>query len=301
MPTRAETVRGYVQGMHANWLSRKRASSMATAAIAGCMPASSCAIATIPDVKSLVAMVPAIIPLLLMLIPAMLAALGVVREKELGSIINFYVTPVTRLEFLLGKQLPYVALGFAQLPAARRLLRVAVFRVPFKGSFLALAVGALLYVTARPAWGLLISAFMQQPDRGASSAPRDHADPGHPVFRADRPGLLAGGRRRADRTDLPDDLLHHDLPRHLLQGAGISTICSRRSAAAGRRSRCCSRSARCSRRNRSADHACSRNILQLGIKELRSLARDPMLLVLIVYAFTLADLYRVRRAHAGDA
>ena len=64
-----------------------------------------------PDVQSLPAMVPAVIPLLLMLIPAMLTALGVVREKELGSITNFYVTPVTRLEFLLGKQLPYVALG----------------------------------------------------------------------------------------------------------------------------------------------------------------------------------------------
>jgi ribosome-dependent ATPase len=59
-----------------------------------------------PDVKSLVAMVPAVIPLLLMMIPAMLTALSVVREKELGSIVNLYVTPVTRMEFLLGKQLP---------------------------------------------------------------------------------------------------------------------------------------------------------------------------------------------------
>ena len=63
-------------------------------------------------------MVPAVIPLLLLLIPAMLATLSVVREKDVGSIINFYVTPTTRLEFLLGKQLPYVALGIAQLPAA---------------------------------------------------------------------------------------------------------------------------------------------------------------------------------------
>ena len=41
----------------------------------------------------------------------MLSALSVVREKELGSILNLYVTPVTKLEFLLGKQLPYIALG----------------------------------------------------------------------------------------------------------------------------------------------------------------------------------------------
>jgi ribosome-dependent ATPase len=41
----------------------------------------------------------------------MLSALSVVREKELGSIINLYVTPTTRSEFLLGKQLPYIVLG----------------------------------------------------------------------------------------------------------------------------------------------------------------------------------------------
>ena len=65
------------------------------------------------DFQSLYAMVPAIIPLLLMFVPAILTALGVVREKELGSITNLYVTPVTRLEFLLGKQLPYVAVAMS--------------------------------------------------------------------------------------------------------------------------------------------------------------------------------------------
>jgi ribosome-dependent ATPase len=59
-----------------------------------------------PDVKSLPAMVPAVIPLLLLLIPAMLATLSVVREKDLGSIINFYVTPTPA--WSSGKQLPYV-------------------------------------------------------------------------------------------------------------------------------------------------------------------------------------------------
>jgi ribosome-dependent ATPase len=68
-----------------------------------------------PDVKSLPAMVPAVIPLLLMMLPAMLTAL-VVREKELGSIINLYVTPVTRIEFLLASSCPTSA-GDAELPA----------------------------------------------------------------------------------------------------------------------------------------------------------------------------------------
>src|SRR5690606_19687150 len=64
-----------------------------------------------PDVQSLRAIVPAVIPIMLLVIPAMLTALSVVREKELGSIVNFYVTPVRRSEFLLGKQLPYVVLA----------------------------------------------------------------------------------------------------------------------------------------------------------------------------------------------
>jgi ribosome-dependent ATPase len=158
MPQRAETIRGYVQGMHAGWLAdvtRRNAQRGEPEP------------ATIetrfrynPDIRSLVAMVPGVIPLLLLLIPAMLTTLSVVREKELGSIINFYVTPTTRLEFLLGKQLPYIAFGllnFLLLTA----LAVAVFRVPLTGSFLALAAGAILYVASATAMGLLISTFMR--------------------------------------------------------------------------------------------------------------------------------------------
>jgi len=159
MPQRAETVKGYVEGMHANWLQAK-----ARAAGYGELAKAAITINTRyrynPDVESLIAMVPAVIPILLLLIPAMLAALSVVREKELGSITNFYVTPTTRLEFLLGKQLPYVALGFASF-LLLTLFAVTVFGVPVKGSFLALAAGAFLYVGAATAIGLLISAFVK--------------------------------------------------------------------------------------------------------------------------------------------
>jgi len=65
-------------------------------------------------------MVPGTIAILLVFIPAMLMALGVVREKELGSITNLYVTPVTRLEFLLGKQLPYISLSMTREHAGVR-------------------------------------------------------------------------------------------------------------------------------------------------------------------------------------
>ncbi|MBN9517605.1 ABC transporter permease, partial [bacterium] len=159
MPARAETVRGYVQGVHAQWqadVARRRHGERAAAAPA----VVETRFRYNPDVKSIVAMVPAVIPLVLMLIPAMLAALAVVREKELGSIINFYATPTTRLEFLLGKQLPYLALGvlnFSLLTA----VAVTVFRVPFTGSLAAQAAGAVLYVGCATATGLLISSFMR--------------------------------------------------------------------------------------------------------------------------------------------
>ncbi len=159
MPQRAETNRGYVQGMHALWLSRKTAETLGEHNLAG--PATvEIRYRYNPDIKSLVAMVPSVIPLLLLMIPAMLAALSVVREKELGSIINLYVTPVTRLEFLLGKQIPYVTLGmlnFLMLTA----LAVTAFGVPFKGSFATLLLAAVAYVGCATAMGLLISTFMR--------------------------------------------------------------------------------------------------------------------------------------------
>jgi ribosome-dependent ATPase len=152
MPARAETVSGYVQGMHSQWLASKmEATSLATIETR---------FRYNPDVQSLPAMAPAVIPLLLMLIPAMLATLSVVREKELGSITNFYVTPVTRLEFLLGKQLPYIALAMFNF-LLLTVLTVTIFDVPITGSFLALATGALLYTFSATALGLLMSSFMR--------------------------------------------------------------------------------------------------------------------------------------------
>jgi ribosome-dependent ATPase len=157
-PARAESVRGYAQGMHADWLARQARLLYGAAASAGDFELVT-RFRYNPDVKSVIAIVPAVIPLLLLLIPAILTTLSVVREKELGSIVNFWVTPVTPLEFLVGKQLPYV--GLALLNAAMlTAFAVFVFRVPFTGSLAAFALAALLYVMATTAMGLLISAFI---------------------------------------------------------------------------------------------------------------------------------------------
>ena len=156
MPMRAETVRGYVGAMHQMWLADLAQQRL------GVRLAAASSVETRfrynPDVRSLPAMVPAVIPLLLMLIPAMLTALSVVREKELGSIINLYVTPVTRTEFLLGNQLPYIALAMFNF-LLMTALAVTVFDVPLKGSFATLALAALVFVVSSTGIGLLASTF----------------------------------------------------------------------------------------------------------------------------------------------
>lgn len=156
MPVRAETVRGYVQAIHQLWLLDTAVHRL------GLHLNAASSIETRyrynPDVRSLPAMIPAVIPLLLMMIPAMLTALSVVREKELGSIINLYVTPVTRTEFLLGKQLPYIVLGLFNY-LLMTLLAVTVFGVPLKGSFFTLSAAALLYIICATGFGLFASTF----------------------------------------------------------------------------------------------------------------------------------------------
>ena len=156
MPQRAETVRGYVQGMHHHWLLDTARSRL------GRTQAAAATVETRfrynPDVKSLPAMVPAVIPLLLLMIPAMLTALSVVREKEMGSIINLYVTPVRRSEFLLGKQLPYLVLAMGNFLLLTA-LAVTVFGVPMTGSFAALFLATLLYTLFATGFGLFASVF----------------------------------------------------------------------------------------------------------------------------------------------
>ncbi|WP_213739330.1 ribosome-associated ATPase/putative transporter RbbA [Bradyrhizobium sp. dw_411] len=156
MPFRAETIRGYLQGMHQLYLADP---TIYTTALAAPPPSNiEVRFKYNQDFDSIYAMVPSNIALLLGLFPAILMALAIVREKELGSITNLYVTPVTRIEFLLGKQLPYVAVAMANF-SLMLLMALFVFHVPLKGSFPILLVGVLIYVTAMTAYGMLISIF----------------------------------------------------------------------------------------------------------------------------------------------
>ncbi|SMB27222.1 fused ribosome-associated ATPase: ATP-binding protein; ATP-binding protein; putative membrane protein [Sterolibacterium denitrificans] len=159
MPSRAETALGYLEGVHQRFLDDYfiRHPQLKP-------PDLPVKIETRfrynPDLRSVYAIVPSVLMLLLVFIPSMMTAVGVVRERELGSIINLYVTPVSGAEFLLGKQLPYVAIACVNFLC---LLAMAqwLFVVPVKGSLAALMIGAVLYAFATTGIGLVISSFMR--------------------------------------------------------------------------------------------------------------------------------------------
>jgi ribosome-dependent ATPase len=158
-PFRAETSRGYVEGVHQAYLADLAQRESGRAAVVPPVVVET-RFRYNQDFRSIYAMVPGVIMLMLGLIPGIMTAVGVVREKERGSIVNLYATPVTGLEFLAGKQLPYVVIAFASY-LSLVVLALTVFEVPLKGSFVALSLGAGLYAMGTTGFGLLVSSFMK--------------------------------------------------------------------------------------------------------------------------------------------
>ncbi|KIC23653.1 MULTISPECIES: ribosome-associated ATPase/putative transporter RbbA [unclassified Leisingera] len=153
IPFKGETVEGYAAGLHQTFLS-------AEAAASGIRQGETARIEPRfrynQSFESIAAMAPAMPAILLIMLPAVLMAVSVAREKELGSVTNFYVTPTTRLEFLIGKQIPYIVIAYLNF-LLLTVMTIAVFGVPLKGDPLPLALGALLYVWAATSYGLLIA------------------------------------------------------------------------------------------------------------------------------------------------
>ena len=154
----AETSRGYVQGVVANYLvdfSRRE-----TGNTPSLYPAEiETRFRYNQAFLSVYAISPGVLMLLMYMFSTMLTALGVVREKELGSITNLYAAPATKLEFLVGKQLPYIGVAMVSFLSLFILITV-FFRVPVSGNIAALVLGALLFATAATSLGLVISAFV---------------------------------------------------------------------------------------------------------------------------------------------
>jgi ribosome-dependent ATPase len=155
--SRAATIEGYVESAH-NLFSEQRAreSSAATSS----EPTTSIVVRNRynPTAESIYAIGPSVPAMLLMMFLAILMAVSVAREKEIGTITNFYATPTTRLEFLIGKQLPYIGVGMINFLIMTATV-LFLFGVPLKGDGLTLSLGALLYVAAATGYGLFISTF----------------------------------------------------------------------------------------------------------------------------------------------
>ncbi len=157
MPFRAETVRGYARAAHASNI----------CAVIRNETGNGCELTPVrfqprywfnQQLKSRVAFVPGMIAAILLFATALSSALAVVREKEFGTVTNFYAAPTTRAEFLLGKQLPHVVIGMINFMLFV-VLAVNLLGVPLQGSFLALVLGAFIYVFAGTGIGLMVSSF----------------------------------------------------------------------------------------------------------------------------------------------
>ena len=159
MPFNATNIRGYIGSLITAYTKDRIAESglpVSLKAPAGIEPR----FMYNQDFDSINAIAPGVMMLVLMMIPAMMSAVGVVREREIGSIANFYASPAAVAQYLIGKQLPYIAVGMVNF-AAMMLMIIYLFGVPLKGSFIGLAIGTLLMVSASTALGLLISCFVR--------------------------------------------------------------------------------------------------------------------------------------------
>ncbi|RZO07694.1 ABC transporter ATP-binding protein/permease [Pseudomonas moorei] len=155
--SRAATIEGYVEQAH-NLFSEQRDRESSVPAASNPTTSLEVRYRYNPTAESIYAIGPAVPAMLLMMFLAILMAVSVAREKEIGTITNFYATPTTRLEFLIGKQLPYVGVGMINFFIMTATV-LFLFKVPLKGDILTLALGALLYVAAATGYGLFISTF----------------------------------------------------------------------------------------------------------------------------------------------
>lgn len=159
MPFNAANIRGYVGGilrMYAQDQVRKTGLPLSLQPPAVIEPR----FRYNQDFNSINAIAPGVMMMVLMMIPAMMTAIGVVREREIGSISNLYASPASTSQYFIGKQMPYVAVGMVNF-AALVLMMIFWFGVPVKGSLAALAIGTLLVVLASTSLGLLISTFVK--------------------------------------------------------------------------------------------------------------------------------------------
>jgi ribosome-dependent ATPase len=166
LPYRADIVRGYVQALHNQYLAERAGRDGGAAAP---QVAIEPRYRYNPDLKTRYAVVPGLFAVVLVIVPALLAGVAIARDKELGAITTLHATPVGRLEFFLGKEVPLVIVSLVGLVALTA-VGWLIFGVPLRGSGLAYALGATLYVTSTTALGLLISTVARTQAAGLVAA-----------------------------------------------------------------------------------------------------------------------------------
>jgi ABC-2 type transport system permease protein len=109
-----------------------------------------------PRLESREFMIPGVVAMLLLVITTNLSSMGIVREKELGTLEQLNVTPITRWELIVGKLLPYGVLGIVDVVLVT-VFAVTWFRIPLLGSPVLLFATSLIYLMTTLGLGLFIS------------------------------------------------------------------------------------------------------------------------------------------------
>ena len=152
-PTRATTIESYIQGTIFNAASEVAAKSVITAK--GLISINQRTLFN-QAMRDEDAIIPGLIGLVLLVAPAILTALLIVKEKEKGTIFNFYASPLSKEEFLLAKLLPPFLLHSVNI-FILFLLAIYLFNVPFRGSFMLYWLSSELYILISLSIGMLIS------------------------------------------------------------------------------------------------------------------------------------------------
>lgn len=111
-----------------------------------------------PDLETSIFMVPGTMCMLMLITTMLMANIAIVREKEMGTFEMLISAPISKIEVILGKTIPYVILGMSNFPLIVALASL-VFHVPIRGSFFALFAAAFAFVCTAVALGTLISTY----------------------------------------------------------------------------------------------------------------------------------------------
>ncbi len=162
--SRAVVVKGYVEGANADF-NRRLLERYLAVRLAGSEAELEpvALLATVwfnPSLDSIYFLVPAVAAFALFIFPAMMTSIALSREKETGMIFNVYTSPLTRLQYICGKTVLYVAVSMVNF-LILFILTLRLFRVPFRGDFLIMALLTLLFVTGSAGIGLLVAVLVR--------------------------------------------------------------------------------------------------------------------------------------------